>query len=74
MSMGCLFCSSARSLRRGDQIDNSKQVRSSLIWQTLAAVLQYAVFMVGVAEWLRHLVVAQKIVGSNPIAHPILFC
>ncbi len=26
--------------------------------------------MVGVAEWLRHLVVAQKTVGSNPTAHP----
>ena len=26
--------------------------------------------VVGVAEWLRHLVVAQKTVGSNPIAHP----
>ena len=25
---------------------------------------------VGVAEWLRHLVVAQKTMGSNPIAHP----
>ena len=25
--------------------------------------------MVGVAEWLRHLVVAQKTVGSNPTAH-----
>lgn len=27
--------------------------------------------MVGVAEWLRHLVVAQKTVGSNPTAHPV---
>jgi hypothetical protein len=26
--------------------------------------------MVGVAEWSRHLVVAQKTVGSNPTAHP----
>jgi hypothetical protein len=26
--------------------------------------------MVGVAEWLRHLVVAQETVGSNPTAHP----
>jgi hypothetical protein len=26
--------------------------------------------VVGVAEWLRHLVVAQKTVGSNPTAHP----
>jgi hypothetical protein len=25
---------------------------------------------VGVAEWLRHLVVAQKTVGSIPTAHP----
>ncbi len=27
--------------------------------------------MVGVAEWLRHLVVAQKTVGSTPTAHPV---
>ncbi len=27
--------------------------------------------MVGVAEWLRHLVVAQETVGSNPTAHPL---
>ena len=31
------------------------------------------VTVVGVAEWLRHLVVAQKTVGSNPTAHPIAF-
>jgi hypothetical protein len=27
--------------------------------------------VVGVAEWSRHLVVAQKTVGSNPTAHPL---
>ena len=27
--------------------------------------------VVGVAEWIRHLVVAQKTVGSNPTAHPV---
>jgi hypothetical protein len=26
--------------------------------------------VVSVAEWSRHLVVAQETVGSNPIAHP----
>jgi hypothetical protein len=30
-----------------------------------------SVVVVGVAEWIRHLVVAQKTVGSNPTAHPL---
>jgi hypothetical protein len=34
-------------------------------------VIEYTLFMVSVAEWIRHLVVAQEIVGSNPITHPI---
>ena len=35
-----------------------------------ACCAKMVLFVVGVAEWLRHLVVAQKTVGSNPIAHP----
>ena len=34
-------------------------------------MIEYTQFMVSVAEWIRHLVVAQEIVGSNPITHPI---
>lgn len=34
-------------------------------------MIEYTLFMVSVAEWIRHLVVAQEIVGSNPITHPI---
>ena len=37
----------------------------------LAGTLWYNVTReVSVAEWSRHLVVAQETVGSNPIAHP----
>ncbi len=30
-------------------------------------------FMVGVAQLVEHLVVAQVVVGSSPITHPIMF-
>ena len=29
--------------------------------------------MVGVAQWLEHLAVAQGVAGSNPVAHPISY-
>ena len=35
-------------------------------------MVEYALCTVSVAEWLRHLVVAQETVGSNPTTHPIL--
>ena len=34
-------------------------------------MVEYALCTVSVAEWLRHLVVAQETVGSNPTTHPI---
>ncbi len=34
-------------------------------------MLEYDLLVVSVAEWLRHLVVAQETVGSNPTTHPM---
>jgi hypothetical protein len=53
----------------------SKNTQIGVTWRKARSVvhsIRFRIGVVGVAEWLRHLVVAQKTVGSTPTAHP--FC